>query len=855
MIRRAVVLAMLVLVAAPARAEEPDAETRFHDAYVLEVIEGRIAEAAKAYLGLVDDDAVPARIREEARFRFAICTVLLGRPDEGRMQLAAIVADERAPASLRARAKAYLESISTLGVGTELEKKLQSLVFDLGRSDSGEYEIPAYRDFEIIGAPAIPFLEKLLQHPDVKLRRHAFRLLIRLGAEDLVARWTPEIPVSGPGFNRDFVKRYLLQHPDELPRLEAKLLVLDDTLLEATLAVFAPHPEWSFEFVRALTTRPALRADGFGLLGRVGTPAQRWALARDCILGEDEELREFATEYAVLDEQGPPDELVEPLWSALVRWLAATKQGWSTGAGRGSRSGNLEAWARRVSTPGLLASLEALVEVGRAWPVDEPGQPLRDGLAAIVAAPLADRDLDATETAAYEALVRRWVEDVAPRLDLRSAGIAVPPLRDLVVRLPADRAAALVRWLFCGPAHERTAWFNEAVTIRRPEDVALLVEAVRVASPGHRSALLRMLPRLTSRGPASDIASAEALALPTLLPLDGSSSLLGFGGLSDLQGRIPDPTLATAVQSLFGAAVSMDENTQALLFDRLVDFRAQTADDLRRRTAFLVRFVLPAVEALYASIAQPLRRKVMERTLSALRFRYPFAEGDAERLAAFVLRHQEDVLPTEIPVLAARLDLFPLERWLPGAPEIGRIFDLPFEGGQVDASLLILTEDVERVGGAVLTVLVAFASPDLAHEVAGRMLASTDPATRRRILGALRPGGGYPATPLGLEKALALTLAEEAPDLGDLARLALLLSQVRPSERLLPAAERLLAADDRAANLQGIALAKRLGRPTLIPALAGLLDSLDADLRDRALSAIQGIRELERLQAEAGGTR
>ena len=94
MIRRAAVFTFaLVLLAAPAFAEEPDAETRFHDAYVLEVIDGEIAEAAKAYLALVATRRSPTRIREESRFRFAICTVLLGRPDEGRMQLAAIVAE------------------------------------------------------------------------------------------------------------------------------------------------------------------------------------------------------------------------------------------------------------------------------------------------------------------------------------------------------------------------------------------------------------------------------------------------------------------------------------------------------------------------------------------------------------------------------------------------------------------------------------------------------------------------------------------------------------------------------------------------------------------------------------------
>ena len=174
----------------------------------------------------------------------------------------------------------------------------------------------------------------------------------------------------------------------------------------------------------------------------------------------------------------------------------------------------------------------------------------------------------------------------------------------------------------------------------------------------------------------------------------------------------------------------------------------------------------------------------------------------------------------------------------------------------MDASLQILTADVERVGGAVLTVLVAFASPDLAHEVADRMLASADPATRHRILGALRPGSGYPATPLGLEKALALTLAEEAPDLRrPRARRRCCSPTSSPPSGCSPPPSACSPPTTAAATCRGSRSRSAWDAPTLIPALAGLLDSLDADLRDRALSAIQGIRELERLQAEAGGTR
>ncbi len=857
----ALVLVTLALFAAPALAEEADAETRFHDAYVLEVIDGRIAEAAKTYLALVGDEGVPTRIRDEARFRFAICTVLLGRPDEGRMQLASIVKNERTPVDLRGRAEAYLESISTLGVGTELERKLQSLVFDLGRSDSTWEEIPAYRDFEIIGEPAIPFLENLLQHADVKLRRHAFRLLIRLGAEDLVARWTPEISLLGEGFCKDFTDLYLQDRPAEIARLESKLLALDDELLERELDLCRRDPDWSFEFVRRLTARPALRPDAFRILGRAGTPAQRWAFARECILGDDEELRDFGAEYAVHDEQGPPDAMVEELWPPFLRSMAA--QGWSLRSTVGSRSGNLHAWATRVPTPMLLVSLEELVAAGETWPEGQKGDPLRGGLASLLTAGLAKRDLDEAQLGVYEALLKRWVLAVAPRLkpsvDLKfHPASVVRPLRNLIERLPADRALAFVRWLFEGPAHERAVWFKRELAIDRPEDIGLLLEAVRAVAPDQREILVRQLPGFYANSPGVETARVMAEALPGFLRLTSASKLDGPPGrggrltdMAELVGRLPDEVLTKVMGALFETAAEMEEGTPRALFDRLVNFQAQTAKGLLRKTSFLVRYVLPAIAAGSENLSPSFRRYVLQRALFPLRNRYGFAEGDKERLAAHVLAHQDDLPDRDLRVLALHPELFPLEEWLPAAAARVLIGAVPLHPTQVDPAMKILTADVSKIDDAVLRLLVRSASAEVAEEVVGRMLASEDAGVRHRAIGALHGRTGYPATPAGLETTLASLLAEEAPDLGDLARVALMLAETQPSERLLPAAERLLASEEKKDRLQGILLANRLGHEKLVPALARLLDSLDPDLRDRARKAILAIQELRRLKEEA----
>jgi len=867
MIRRALVLALVVALFVPAAlADEGDAETRFHDAYVLEVIDGKIAEAAKRYLDLLQDERVEPRLRDEARFRFAVCTVLLGRPDEARMQLAAIAANERVSQPLRERAKAYLDSISTLGVGTELERKLNALVFDLGRTSPFLQDVPAYRDFEIIGPPAVPFLEKLLQHEDVDLRRHAFRILIRLGEEDMVARWTPKIGFGEPGLGLDFLQGYLSRHPEETRRLEAKLLAQDDETLRSLLSMIQRSPSWSLDFARALVPRPRVRSWGFVYLSRVGTGSERWVVFSACIQGADEDASRLACSWALQEAEGPPDEMVEVLWPPVLERATSTGQGWSTGAPAGSLSGNLDAWARRLPTPLLLSSLERLVALGETWPEEKKGNPLREGLAGLVAGVLDGRELDAVRLDAYEALVKRWVAAVAPTLEPRRPAFQpnarVSPLRNLIQRLPEARARSLVRWLFEGPAHEKAAWFANEVGIARPEDVALLVEAVKAVDPADRDVLVQQLPHFRESSPSEAIARAEVEALPGLLRLTSVATMEGKPGrsgfwrsLEHVPGRLPDDSLVKALRALFATAVEMEDESPKALFDHIVDFRAQTADALRRRAAFLVRYVLPALHTLSEDLPLPFRHAVLDKVFLTLRNRYPFEEGDRERLAAYVLGAIDDVERKDLSVLAAHPDLFPLERWIPRVEADAIDFRLEIRTADVDPAVKALAADPAQVNDAVLALIVGYASPQVGRPVVEAMLTGPDAAVRRRALRRLREPNGYPASPAALESALARALGEDPTDLDDVARLAAILAVVQPSERLLPAAELLLASEDGKDRLRGIDLANRLGSEALVPALARLLDSMDADLRERARKAISAIREVERFKEEVQNPR
>jgi hypothetical protein len=219
--------ATCVLLTASAFAEEADADTRFHRAYEQEVVEGKVADAARVYLAMMDDAKVPERLRTEAKFRFAVTAVLLGRADEGRAHLAEIVRDPRTPETLRSRASEYLDAVKGIGVGNELDKKMQALVFDLGRADPNKSdEVPAcYRDFQIIGRPAVPFLRRLLDHTDLALRQHAYRILLGMKDPGLGAAWKPEL--TSPYPTRQRLAAYLKALPAEQADFEKRVLAAD----------------------------------------------------------------------------------------------------------------------------------------------------------------------------------------------------------------------------------------------------------------------------------------------------------------------------------------------------------------------------------------------------------------------------------------------------------------------------------------------------------------------------------------------------------------------------------------------------------------------------------------------------
>ena len=288
-------LPVLAMAAAPtAHAnDEKDGDTRLHDAYVLEVVDGKIAEAAKAYLGLIDDETAGARARAEARFRFAICASLLGRSDEARAHLDDLLRTEDLPEALRDRVEAYRKALSDVGLGTELDRKLQSLVFDLAKADAGVRDVTVYRDFEIISTAALPFLRKLLEHRDATLRTHAFRLLLRLDEPGVVTRWSPELASPGYGFGDD-LRKYCARNEGALEAFEKRVLALGKPGIDAVSRI-QPLP-YSAAFLRAYAAGGGPAPHAAYLLVNWPRNDARNAVIASWLAGEDPALRDAILE-------------------------------------------------------------------------------------------------------------------------------------------------------------------------------------------------------------------------------------------------------------------------------------------------------------------------------------------------------------------------------------------------------------------------------------------------------------------------------------------------------------------------------------------------------------------------------
>lgn len=852
--RLVVVLGLAALLAGsvrPARADEPDAATRFHDAYVQEVIEGEIGAAAKTYLDLVRDERTPSRLKAEARFRFGVCLVLLGRADEARARLEALATDEDVPVALRNRAKEYLEGIAGLGIGGELEKKLQELVFELARADPAKTP-PVYRDVEVLGRTAIPFLKRLLAHEDEGLRQHAFRLLARMDVEGLGALWSPRIPFAGEAFGDD-VRNYLRRKADERAPLEQTLLALDDETLEDQLErMSAARLPLSLAFADALARR--IPAFAISFVPRTGWEEATWRLLAGWL---DRGLPDLRRDALHLLLRHANDELPSPgtaaaIFPRIVSAAARSGWRWVTPQRRlGSPVPGLLRLTAEQPTAAVLAAVEAVHEVARdtdlSW--DNPLWP--GNLAARLQQPLAERETTREETATWE---RTWREGFEILLGIYEPGHAVHdhfrPLADLLRKLPRDRARSLLDWA------RRTAegstlgtpffsWLPDLLPLETPADVETFVVALESApdaAPAYARALGERSRTVSSH--QEDLRAALFRAAPRIVRATSPRLLW-----SDYLRRLP----------WFAGAVPTGEGVDVLAATlrtvALPSGAPEAATDMGLFTpppgevtkGYHARVLVPAIARVWEDLGAADRDRVFGALTYAVDERRTQLEAeDEEAIAAFLQERVAALIPRYEKRLARRPDLFPPETWIPlASPDgIGHLSSLPPE--RRDEVARALVRDPAGINASVLRFVREQASRDVARDVFDRLLVSGDERLRGLVLEAVDLAG-KPASLAAIEEALAHLLAAEDPDLEQLARAAHVVLNLDPSESLVPAAARLLRGDGRAAVLTGIELARSLAHPALLDELRPLLGSLDEKVRTGAQRAIE---QIERLQAD-----
>lgn len=847
----------VALLATSALGQEADAETRFHRAYEQEVVEGKLADAARVYLTLMDDKTAPERIRQESKFRFAVTAVLLGRSDEARVHLNELAKDTATPESLRARAAEYLDAAKGIGIGSELDRKLQSLVFDLAKDK--DQTPAAYRDFEVIGKPAVPFLRKLLQHDDSALRAHAFRILVRMGEPGMGALWAPRVVGLNSWGQQEF-SRYLAARPEENAAFEAKLLSLDDDMI-STVTGEQPwlRPPLTAETLRALAGRKVSPAVVFYWFPSAWT-AESDRVRGEWIAGADAELSAAATLSYLKFVGGLPEGnigLRGDLFPAIVARLATMPLKWWPSEWSQSKdneparleSAGLVRLCTVVPRDTVLDTLRSVVERAVAAPAGD-ADPLKTGLVDALAIGYERRDANAPLPEAYAELLKTWFTEATRRsYDIQSAFRRRVPA--VLPRLDRGTAESLAVWVVNSPdvllppqtrANAIPAW--------RATDVPVALAALRAADSWEaRRTIVQNLGLMNASATEQDSAPEFARAIaPSLAEIVRIWSPRALDGVPIVKFASYMKSLPTeeARERFVEVALAVVEIRdvklrQICLSQHLLGIPAPSGAD---RVAYWTDVVLPALPGVWEKLGAGDRPVVLTSLLSLLE-----KQSAPELRAAvgrFVAARYEEVPSQSAHLIAQAGDVFPVTEWVPRVASSGEN-RARVASERADPAVREMTKDATAVNDNVLFFASLSASDEVQTEVFDRLLRSM-PVDR---LGALVSYSRRTASAEAQEDALVRVLAAAKPDLDVVAALVQTLSQRRPSGRLFPALRLLLASTETAHVHVGIDAAKNLGRDDLLPELSHVLDSMDADLRQSAKEAIDAIVDLRKLKEEA----
>jgi hypothetical protein len=855
----AAAVVVLIAAAASARPGDDDAETRFHRAYEHEVVDGKIADAARVYLAMMDDAQVPERLRQEAKFRFAVTEVLLGRADEARAHLAEIVRDPKTPDALRARAAEYLDAAKGIGVGTELDKKLQTLVFELGRATDVNSAMPACRDFEVIGKPAVPFLRQLLEHGDRAVRQQAFHILQQMREPGIMEMWTPELQMYDVSACAD-LRAYLEASPAETRTFERRLLALDDDKLSDVLDRGSQNsslsPPVGADFLRAAAARKVPAAALVKVLE--GTAYKDEALQRlriDWIKSGRATLASAAAlSFLAAARTKIPDwidrtALLPVIVASLVDKDAGnTRAKWPTSANQGGPDGaqrdGFVAVASGAPLPVLLDAFDLVVTRGAAWRSEEGTNPFDGGLAALLAAAIDATKPQGAAAERYLAALKTWIGSSHGA----TGNEIIFQTRTALLGSGRDAGVAFATWLFGVRRYmTRGSWAPAIPLWQSADGFAEMRAAFDVVPPAERLEFLTGLGlgQVEARDSVpQEAAQALLVAWPDLLrEVPGAQGpVVAFG---DVAVRVP---AADAQEALVAV-------TRVLGTCNSTDLLHGSFHTLLRSGAspsiatFWDTVVVPSLGRMWE--AAPAERSDLLSLAWVVLLSRPAVVQDPRELTAFVTPHFDDMPENIANALAHRPDVLPLVAWVPHVPAgvASRISDdLP--KADVEAVVREMTRDPATVTDGVAQFIVQHADEALRREALERIFRTAPLDRLRSIAQAATPVLGSVGDD-ALEAALSRALAAERPDLDVVEWFVLRLAARNPSDRLFPAVRALLAAADARHVLSGINASMSLGREELLPSLAGALDSMNATVRQKAKEAIDSIVELRRLREEA----
>jgi len=824
------ILITLLLVAS-ALAQDEALSKRYHEAYVLEVIDGKPADAARAYLELLQEKKLPDRLRLQTEFRFAVTCVLLGRADEARGRLAALAKLEGLPEGLRAQVEEYRSAIADVKLGTALETNLQALTMKLAkfRGGLGPWEAPTdiYREFEVLGPRTVPYLRRVLRHRVRDLRWHAFQILARMDVPDLLELWDPND--IDPGLA---VSRFVRGHPKRVAKLEQTLRGLKSGVLKNQLRWVDGAGPFSLRFIHWVATQPGCEKSAARALTELKDPLKSEPVVLEWMRSGRPELQRAAAYYyghwSGREGTKKPADL-------FVKYCLLL------GPGHGSI---VKYYAVAVPPSVRLKALAAILDAAQADP-DHAQDYLIGGLADALAATIDPEVGKRVDPQAYEVQLRRWLKLIHSTVDWEELdepmGVMMS-LRRIIVALPPERALRI--------AEESLRMFGSATILvvlgfERAQDIPLIRAALKHSGSAVPEALARSV-----ENPKADPEYLRAVARlwPELAPWMGGSLHYPFF-FQTLATRVPESEARDALLATVRAIAAKEDPARDLAIYRLFPVTHRRIEDPGR--TYASRVLIPVLPKLYAELPRRARVRLAHHSLDYVhgtRGQTSLRE-DRERVAVAVLDALPDLgtsvqLPWEWMIPFP--DLYPLERWArsPLATAWPRLRPGPAPE-DVERSARKFAAGPSRINDSVALMLARW----LPMKARNSFVDETGRKADARVLRLLIERG-IPCSDALLEKRTLEFLADPKVDEYTLMVLTRPLVRNAPSPRLFPIVKRLLRSEKPSIAMYGMDLATSLGSEDLIPSIAPALDSMNAEVREKAKKSIESILDSRRIKKE-----